>query len=673
MRTATPAAPAGTDAGPASPDPPRSRFERLSRHARSAGLLAFVALSFLWFARTWVDPVHRHAGIAGDPEAYISTLAWPPFAVLHHLNPLHTDYLLHPAGANLMWTIPPGFGLVLWPLTATIGVVPTYNLLATLSVAASAWCAQLALRRFAPGELGPFVGALFYGFSPYMAAHSTGHAMLTVAVLPPLLLLLLHEAFVRQRWPVWATGVALGALVAFQLSTFLELVAAGAVAAVLLLVAFAVAYRRVLRARLRFLFATLAVAVLTFVVLGGFQLWNVLFGAQNLTTADGNVHPPNVVVADLLEFVVPSRYNAGGLPFRSITRNFTATGAEMNAYVGLPLLIVLGVIVVRHRRSRTVQIAAVLTGVMALLSMGPRLHIAGTSTVPLPWDLFARLPLLGHLLPARLAVFTDLGIAVLLAYGIGNRVRPATDRQRAIRAIACVAVVGSLLPSATLLGRLSDPVVTPAYFTTSAVKRIPDGFRRVGRAVDDRRAQRCARGMAGTVAFPVPHAVGLRVRSGPGRRRADRRARPAPRAGALPHGLRPRSSRRSVGCGNAGGAAARPAATRGRDRRRRADGPPRPRARFLDDVARTPAGACGRRVRLVRRREGDGRPVRSRSRLDSTSLPFDGFVRIRDHGRTLRERACGRGGRAGGVRARWVTGDCGGRSSRARCSWRRSA
>ena len=228
-------------------------------------------------------------------------------------------------------------------------------------------------------------------------------------------------------------------------------------------------------ARLRFLFATLAVAVLTFVVLGGFQLWNVLFGAQNLTTADGSVHPPNVVVADLLEFVVPSRYNAGGLPFRSIARNFTATGAEMNAYVGLPLLIVLGVIVVRHRRSCTVQIAAVLTGVMALLSMGPRLHIAGTSTVPLPWDLFARLPLLGHLLPARLAVFTDLGIAVLLAYGIGNRVRPATDRQRAIRAIACVAVVGSLLPSATLLGRLSDPVVTPAYFTTSAVKRIPDG------------------------------------------------------------------------------------------------------------------------------------------------------------------------------------------------------
>ncbi len=41
--------------------------------------------------------------------------------------------------------------------------------------------------------------------------------------------------------------------------------------------------------------------------------------------------------------------------------------------------------------------------------------------------------------------------------------------------IAGIAVVGSLLPSATLLGRLSDPVRVPSYFTSSAVERIPEG------------------------------------------------------------------------------------------------------------------------------------------------------------------------------------------------------
>src|SRR5262245_854716 len=309
MRSATDPAPAVPEAEATQPTT-GGRFAWLARHARSAGLLAYVVLAFLWFARTWVDPAHRHAGVAGDPEAYLFALAWPPFAVMHQLNPLFTTYLIHPDGANLMWTIPPGFGLLLWPFTATLGVVPTYNLLATTSLAASAWCAQLALRRFAPGELGPFVGALFYGFSPYMTAHSTAHAMLTVAILPPLLLLLVHEAFVRQRWPVWATGAGLGTLIAFQLSTFLELLAGGAIATALLLVALVIAYRDTLRERLRYFLTTIGVALITFLVLGGFQLWTVLFGRRNLIGAKSFVHGPDVYVADLLEFVVPTRYNA---------------------------------------------------------------------------------------------------------------------------------------------------------------------------------------------------------------------------------------------------------------------------------------------------------------------------------------------------------------------------
>jgi len=155
------------------------------RHPLLVGLLAFVALSFVWFHGVWVDPAHRQVGQLGDPDNYIFALAWPPFAIAHHTNPFATDYLLAPGGANLMWSIPPGFGLLLWPLTVTVGPVVTYNLLATLSLGVSAWTAQLALRRFVPGELGPFVGGLFYGFSPYMAVHSIAHAMLTVAIFPP--------------------------------------------------------------------------------------------------------------------------------------------------------------------------------------------------------------------------------------------------------------------------------------------------------------------------------------------------------------------------------------------------------------------------------------------------------------------------------------------------------
>ena len=42
------------------------------RHARLLGFCVFVVISFAWFAKVWADPVHRHAGVSGDPDAYIA-------------------------------------------------------------------------------------------------------------------------------------------------------------------------------------------------------------------------------------------------------------------------------------------------------------------------------------------------------------------------------------------------------------------------------------------------------------------------------------------------------------------------------------------------------------------------------------------------------------------------
>jgi hypothetical protein len=446
------------------------------RHARALGFLGYTALAFIWFHATWADPRHRHAGVIGDPESYMFALAWPRYAVTHHMNPFSTTWLLAPKGANLMWTVPPGFGLLLWPLLSALGLVVTYNVLATMSLAFSAWTAQLALRRFVPGELGPLIGGLFYGFSPYMAAHSLAHVMLTMVILPPLLLLLLHEALVRQRWRPAVTGLAIGALLAFQISTFLELVAGGAVAAVVLIVVLAVSYRREIVPRLRYVAVTAGVAVASFAILAADQLWTLLFGARSLVSSDGVVHPRNRLVADLYGFVIPSpllRIAPGA--FDSISRHFGPAGPESNAYIGVPLLVVVGYVVVRHRSAAVVRITAIVTLVMAILSMGPRLRIAGNPTIPLPWALIQHLPLLQNLLPVRLAVFTDLGIALLLAYGIGYWQKPVTPSRVIVRVLAAAAIAATLLPSATLQRHLWSPAEVPPYFTSSEVKKIPNG------------------------------------------------------------------------------------------------------------------------------------------------------------------------------------------------------
>ena len=116
-----------------------------------------------------------------------------------------------------------------------------------------------------------------------------------------------------------------------------------------------------------------------------------------------------------------------------------------------------------------------MTVLLAILSMGPRLQITGHSTIPLPWAIIEKLPLMRNLLPVRLAVFTDLGVAVLLAYGIGHHARPVNARRIAIWSVATVSVVASLLPSRLLLDQLWSPVVIPPYFTSSEVSKIPEG------------------------------------------------------------------------------------------------------------------------------------------------------------------------------------------------------
>jgi hypothetical protein len=51
-------------------------------------------------------------------------LGWVPYSIGHGLNPLFTDYLIWPNGANLMWTLIPIVpGLLFSPAMVLLGPV----------------------------------------------------------------------------------------------------------------------------------------------------------------------------------------------------------------------------------------------------------------------------------------------------------------------------------------------------------------------------------------------------------------------------------------------------------------------------------------------------------------------------------------------------------------------
>ena len=435
-------------------------------------LVLYIVLAFAMFGSAWSNPTYRSVGTAGDPELFMWMLTWVPYSITHALNPLFTDYLIYPHGANLMWTLIPIVpGLLLAPVTFSFGPVVAYNLAMTLAIAMSAWSSYVAINVLVDDRVGAFLGGLAFGFSPYMLAHSLGHPNLILCVTPPLVLLILAELLVWQRRPALQPGVALGLLSAAQLLTTPEILLTTVLVAGFGTVLLAAIKWREVAARFRHTVIGLAIAAIVFIPLAAFPLGFLFFGPQHV---GGVVREQDIYVTDLLNFIVPTPVmllSPQGL--LSTAQAWTGDNAEWNGYVGVPLLLLLLFIAIRWRTQLLVQWLAAFAVVIAILSLGPHLHIAGRIHfhIPLPWLAIQRLPLFDNILPARLMLFFYLAAGVALAVFVrslrGLRAGPRFGGS------AWIAVSLVLLLPAVPWVTTPNPV--PDFFSGSDVQRIPAG------------------------------------------------------------------------------------------------------------------------------------------------------------------------------------------------------
>jgi hypothetical protein len=397
-------------------------------------------------------------------------LGWTQFALSHQYNPLFSDFLDYPHGVNLMWNtsvlLP---GALLAPVTTWQGPVVAYNLLITLSLPLSAWCAYLAIGRWVQSRVAAVVGGLLYGFSPYMMAQALAHPQMSLAFAPPLVLLLL-ENLLAQHGGATPTGLALGTLAAVQLLTGEELLATSALIALLGVLLLLVLRRdRVDAHQVRHVGHGLGVAAATFLLLGAVPLTTQFLGPQQVS---GAVHPHSFFATDLLNLVVPSRVQLVAPPAAlHVSHHFWANVYEQNAYLGLPLLALLVSIAVRWWAHLVVRWASLLATLTVVLSLGAHLMVGGhILPVTLPWHVVEHLPLLENILPARLMLYVYLLAGVLLAFYLDQRRQPRARRLGAYTLVALALV--PLIPQPT------HPItsdVVPAFFSGDGVRRIPDG------------------------------------------------------------------------------------------------------------------------------------------------------------------------------------------------------
>jgi hypothetical protein len=511
-------------------------------------LVVYLALAVALFWPAWRAPTSVAVGGGGDVLLTIWFLRWVAYALTHGMNPVLTNYLDFPAGVNLMWSgLFPLPAILLTPLTLTLGPVVARTVLVTLAVGGSSFSAFLAMRHFTRHDGGALLGGALYGFSPYMMAQSLAHLHLTLAIIPPLLLMVMDEVFVRQRRSWLSGGALLGLLGAFQLWSGEELLATEVVVGVIGIGLLAGLHPKAVRGKTPHVVRAGAVAVVVALVLSTFPLAVQFFGPQRV---DGTLQPLNVYVSDLFNFIVPTRMQAlAPSAAVQITDRFSGSLSEWNAYLGIPLIVVLAVRAYRAWADRTVRLWTLLAALIAMLSLGITVHVGGVITalpvaliglalgrVPgIPgrptvftfvgaWAALAVLPIIHNVLPSRLMLYVFLFAGLLLA-GFVAWIQRVGGRWG--RMLGGVTVALALLPLVPVVPFPSMDARSPRYFLTGVGEALPNGatalvapYSRAGWA--DAMLWQAASGMAfrmpegyafvpGPSANPPPSAIGFRM------------------------------------------------------------------------------------------------------------------------------------------------------------------
>jgi len=448
-----------------------ARTRTLVTRAESAspavqGLAALVVYLAIWIL-TETFPLLAHPGrpqldqLSTDPNFYVWSLRWWPYAVAHGLNPLYSTLIGAPTGYDLAWvtSIPP-LGLLAFPVTELAGPVVTFNLLVIVAIPLSGWAAFVVCRRLTGRFWASLAGGAVYGFSAYEMNHIfSGQLNLAFAALLPLmayLMLAWRDRVIGSRTFVPLLALAMAVQFYLFLETFADMTG---VLVLGLAVGYLLADRpdRKLVAGLSF---RVGIAYAIAIVLASPYLKYALSHQPA-----GFASRPDSASLKLASLVVPWSSQTFGLGWLARAAAPLA-GPDLDGYVSIPLLaiaVALCAVAWRRRMTRFLIVTVVL---LILLALGPTLHIDSLhAIVRLPWGRVWSLPIARSAYPVRLMVFVFLALAVMTAVWLAGPSKRWWIRWP-LALLAAAAIVANTPPLA-----LQDQSGFPAFITTGEYRQ----------------------------------------------------------------------------------------------------------------------------------------------------------------------------------------------------------
>jgi hypothetical protein len=459
---------------PATLAPPErsGRGGAFARARSKPSLIAFLLYLGFWLVLQHKVVAHMDSVCAcngqADPSQFMWALVWWPHALLHGLNPFVTHVLWAPVGVDLARaTSVPGAALVMAPITALAGPLVSFNVVSLLAPVLGAWSGYFLCRYVTRSPAASILGGFLYGFSAYELIHLTGLLHMALIFTAPIAVLL-----TLQRLDGVISGrrffTLLALVLVVQLSLSVEMLLTSTCMGAVALAAGWAFGSADQRWRIVGLLPAVLGAYAAMAIIGSPLIYYALFRGSAYATGWGAAYP-----TDALNLVVPTIITwPGGHEFFNVSNAFGGSLFEDGGYVGWPVVIIVVAFGIQRWRARSTRVLLAVLAVAVVWSLGSRLYIVGHATVRLPWWLLDDLPLLDQVIPARIALYTALVCAVIVAIWVARGAAPPAARWGlgVLAAFLIIPASGVVAPG-TNISFFNQRISEPAFFTTDLYRK----------------------------------------------------------------------------------------------------------------------------------------------------------------------------------------------------------
>ena len=381
-------------------------------------MIFYLVLSYLLFAFSiGFNLTHGYIGLyIHDQIQFIWTLYWWPYAISHHINPFFSTFIWHPYGTDLSIAPAsvPGASFIALPITLVFGPVASYNILIIIGGALSAVFTFLIAWYLTKSYKAGVIAGLLFGFSTYQFVQVI-HLHIELTFLIPLigyLFVLFWEQKIHSITFILLVGLCLTLQYLFAIEVFVTLTLFIGISFIIFILVYPEHFKKLIN----FSMFLLGAYIICIIMLSPF-IYMAFKGGIPTTPFNSAVF----FSVDPLNFIIPTKSTyIGANVFAPLSSTFFGSIYENSGYLGVPALAIIIIYSVKYWHEKMTRVLFFTLLCFMILSLGPKLHIAGYSILTLPEYYLNKLPVLTQLLPARLTVYLFFVASLLIGLWVGK-------------------------------------------------------------------------------------------------------------------------------------------------------------------------------------------------------------------------------------------------------------